>query len=149
MNTRRRTVLATGAASAAALVTGCGPSGGGGSGDSRTPAASGGATRAGSGVSPDGGKELARTDDIPVGGGTVLQDRKIVVTQPAAGEFKAFSAVCTHAGCIVSSVADGTIDCACHGSRFSITDAAVEAGPAPRPLPAQKITVSDGIIRPA
>ncbi|MEV5679337.1 Rieske (2Fe-2S) protein [Streptomyces sp. NPDC052069] len=149
MNTRRRTVLATGAASAAALVTGCGSSGGGGSGDSRTPAASDGATSAGSGVSPDGGKELARTDDIPVGGGTVLQDRKIVVTQPAAGEFKAFSAVCTHAGCIVSSVADGTIDCACHGSRFSITDAAVEAGPAPRPLPAQKITVSDGIIRPA
>lgn len=147
MNTRRRTVLTTGAASAAALVTGCGSSGGGGSGDSRTPAASGGATSAGSGVSPDGGKELARTDDIPVGGGTVLQDRKIVVTQPAAGEFKAFSAVCTHAGCIVSSVADGTIDCACHGSRFSITDAAVEAGPAPRPLPAQKITVSDGIIR--
>ncbi|MCX4678238.1 Rieske (2Fe-2S) protein [Streptomyces sp. NBC_01433] len=147
MNARRRTVLTTGAASAAALVTGCGSSGGEDGGDSRTPTASGRATSAGPGVSSDGGKELARTADIPVGGGTVLQDRKVVVTQPAAGEFKAFSAVCTHAGCIVSSVADGTIDCACHGSRFSITDAAVEAGPAPRPLPEEKITVSGGIIR--
>ncbi|MGW1098652.1 Rieske (2Fe-2S) protein [Streptomyces sp. NBC_01693] len=130
MNARRRTVLSAGAA---ALVTGCGSSGGGGGGESSPPAS--------------GGAELTRTSEIPVGGGTIFEDRKVVVTQPAAGEFKAFSAVCTHAGCIVSSVADGTIDCACHGSRFSVQDGAVEQGPATRPLPAERITVEGGSIR--
>ncbi|MEU7733034.1 Rieske (2Fe-2S) protein [Streptomyces griseus] len=135
MNARRRTVLAAGAAGAAALATGCGSSGGD---TSATPTATGDAT---------GGAELARTGDIPVGGGTVFKERKVVVTQPEEGEFKAFSAVCTHASCLVSTVSDGTINCPCHGSRFSITDAAVEAGPATRPLPAERISVSGGTIR--
>ncbi|MFD9498684.1 Rieske (2Fe-2S) protein [Streptomyces sp. NPDC060035] len=148
MNARRRTVLTAGAA---ALVTGCGSSGDGG-GDSDGSAAPTSAPQ-----TPDtsrtpetpeaSGGELTRTSDIPVGGGTIFKDRKVVVTQPDAGEFKAFSAVCTHAGCIVASVSDGTINCACHGSKFSITDAAVEAGPAPRPLPAEKITVEGDSIR--
>jgi Rieske Fe-S protein len=64
-----------------------------------------------------------------------------VVTQPKKGEFKAFSAICTHQGCTVNKVADGTIDCPCHGSKYRITDASVVHGPAPRPLPAKKITV--------
>ncbi|MFB4425541.1 Rieske (2Fe-2S) protein [Streptomyces sp. QL37] len=130
MNARRRTVLTAGAA---ALVTGCGSSGGDGGEESSPPAS--------------GDAELARTSDIPAGGGTIFEDRRIVVTQPEAGRFKAFSAVCTHAGCIVSSVADGTIDCACHGSRFAITDGAVEQGPATRPLPAERITVEGDSIR--
>lgn len=92
------------------------------------------------------GPALAKTSDIPVGGGTVFADRKVVVTQPKAGEFKAFSAVCTHQGCLVNKVADGTIDCPCHGSKYAIADAAVVAGPAPRPLPAERITVSGDSI---
>ncbi|MDX3596068.1 Rieske (2Fe-2S) protein [Streptomyces sp. ID03-2B] len=147
MNARRRTVLAAGAAGAAALVTGCGSSDEGGGGDtSGTPTASDGASDGASPGASDG-VELAATGDIPVGGGTVFKERKVVVTQPEEGEFKAFSAVCTHASCLVSTVSDGTINCPCHGSRFSITDAAVEAGPAPRPLPAERISVSGGTIR--
>ncbi|MEU6046162.1 Rieske (2Fe-2S) protein [Streptomyces griseus] len=143
MNARRRTVLAAGAAGAAALATGCGSSDEGGGGDtSGTPTASDGASPGAS-----DGVELAATGDIPVGGGTVFKERKVVVTQPEEGEFKAFSAICTHASCLVSTVSDGTINCPCHGSRFSITDAAVEAGPAPRPLPAERISVSGGTIR--
>ncbi|MFJ9888603.1 Rieske (2Fe-2S) protein [Streptomyces sp. NPDC091287] len=139
MNARRRTVLAAGAAGAAALATGCGSSDGGGDGDaSPTPTPTGDVT---------GGAELARTADIPVGGGTVFKERKVVVTQPEEGEFRAFSAVCTHASCLVSTVSDGTINCPCHGSKYSLTDAAVEAGPATRPLPAERITVSGGAIR--
>ncbi|MFD8607097.1 iron sulfur protein [Streptomyces sp. TSRI0445] len=138
MNARRRTVLAAGAAGAAALATGCGSSDGGGDDASPTPSAPGDAT---------GGAELARTGDIPVGGGTIFKERKIVVTQPTEGDFKAFSAVCTHASCLVSTVSDGTINCPCHGSKFSITDAAVEAGPATRPLAAEEISVSGGAIR--
>ncbi|MFD4031005.1 Rieske (2Fe-2S) protein [Streptomyces sp. NPDC058637] len=139
MNARRRTVLTAGAA---ALAAGCGSSGdGGGDSDGSTAPATAAETPGTSAA------ELTRTSDVPVGGGTVLKDRKVVVTQPEAGDFKAFSAVCTHAGCLVSSVGDGTINCACHGSRFGITDAAVEAGPASRPLPVERITVEGDSIR--
>jgi Rieske Fe-S protein len=90
---------------------------------------------------------FARTSDIPVGGGRTFKDRKLVVTQPTAGQFKGFSATCTHAGCLVDKVEGGQIICPCHGSRFSIADGKVEKGPALLPLPAEKITVSsDGAI---
>ncbi|MGW3802186.1 Rieske (2Fe-2S) protein [Streptomyces clavifer] len=144
MSARRRTVLTAGAA---ALAAGCGSSDDGdgdGDGDGSTTPATAPETRKASETSA---AELTRTSDVPVGGGTILKDRKVVVTQPEAGDFRAFSAVCTHAGCIVASVSDGTINCACHGSRFSITDAAVEAGPAPRPLPVERITVQGDSIR--
>lgn len=153
--TSRRTVLVA----AAALTAGCGSDDGGDGGtttgapatpgDSASPTPNPGtsapATPSASAGAPSG-RALAKTADIPVGGGTVFTAEKVVVTQPTAGEFKAFSAVCTHQGCLVNKVADGTIDCPCHGSKFRITDAAVVAGPAPRPLPAEQITVSGDSI---
>ncbi|MFD6761980.1 Rieske (2Fe-2S) protein [Streptomyces roseolus] len=150
--TPRRTVLLAAAAlttATAATATGCGSGdGGGGDGGTETsapaPAEPTGTTS--SAPATAGGTPLASTSEIPVGGGAVFADRKVVVTQPEEGEFKAFSAICTHQGCTVNKVADGTIDCPCHGSRFSITDGAVTAGPAPRPLPAEKITVSGETI---
>jgi len=84
---------------------------------------------------------LARASDVPVGGGTILADKKIVITQPRAGSFKAFTAVCTHQGCTVSSVSGGTINCPCHGSRFSVTNGSVVQGPAPSPLAPVSIKV--------
>jgi Rieske Fe-S protein len=92
------------------------------------------------------GTLLAQVTDIPVGGGVVFSEHKVVVTQPAKGVFRAFSAVCTHVGCICDKVANGTIDCPCHGAEFKITDGAVVTGPAPAPLATRKITVSDGKI---
>lgn len=82
------------------------------------------------------------TAEIPVGGGTIFPDDKLVVTQPEAGDFKAFSAVCTHSGCLVSEIADGNISCPCHFSKFSISDGSVQGGPAPSPLPEKNVTVS-------
>ncbi|WP_329246871.1 Rieske (2Fe-2S) protein [Streptomyces sp. NBC_01478] len=132
----RRTVLATGAATAAAaLAAGCSKYG-----DSNNSSGS-------SSVKASGGQELAKTSDIPVGGGKILKDQKIVVTQPKKGEYKAFSAVCTHQGCTVGTVANGTIDCPCHGSKFNIADGSVAGGPAPKPLPAEQITVEGNSIR--
>jgi len=129
----RRTVLATGAS--AALLVGCSKYG-----DNNNPSESSPSANASS------GQELATTSEIPVGGGKIFKDRKVVVTQPKKDEFKAFSAVCTHMGCIVNTVSDGTINCPCHGSKFSIEDAAVTHGPAKRPLPAEKITVEGNSI---
>lgn len=95
----------------------------------------------------DTGTELLSTDDVPVGGCRVLDVQKVVVTQPTEGEFKAFSAVCTHAGCLVSSSSDGEIPCKCHGSRFALTDGAVLGGQAKSALPAVEIEVVDGVVR--
>jgi Rieske Fe-S protein len=89
------------------------------------------------------GTVLGATSDVPVGGGAIYTAAKVVVTQPASGEYKAFSAVCTHVGCLVNKVTSGTIDCPCHGSEFKITDGAVVAGPAPSPLPARQIKIVD------
>ena len=77
---------------------------------------------------------LATTSQVPEGGGTINAAKKVVITQPAAGTFKAFTAVCTHQGCIVSTVSGGTINCPCHGSKFSIKDGSVVNGPAASPL---------------
>ncbi len=81
-----------------------------------------------------GGEPLTSTADVPVGGGTVLKEQQIVVTQPAKGEFKAFTAVCTHQQCVVASVANGTIKCDCHGSKYDAETGEVTGGPAPSPL---------------
>lgn len=89
------------------------------------------------------GTVLGATSDIPVGGGAIYSTAKVVVTQPASGQYKAFSAVCTHVGCLVNKVTSGTIDCPCHGSEFKITNGAVVAGPAPSPLPARQIKIVD------
>jgi Rieske Fe-S protein len=89
---------------------------------------------------------LTATSAIPVGGGKIFAAQTTVVTQPSAGEFKVFSAVCTHMGCIVNQIADGRIDCPCHGSEYSITDGAVLAGPAPKPLPAKSFKVTGDSI---
>src|SRR5207248_9080402 len=83
---------------------------------------------------------------IPVGGGKIFPDQKVVVTQPTAGDYKAFSAVCTHQGCIVATVQGGAISCACHGSRFDIATGDVLNGPATQPLPARTLTVSSNGI---
>jgi nitrite reductase/ring-hydroxylating ferredoxin subunit len=90
--------------------------------------------------------QVASTTDIPVGGGAVIVKDNIVVTQPVAGEFKAFSAVCPHVGCLLDKVANETIDCPCHGSTFRISDGSVVTGPATRPLTPVPITVTDGMI---
>jgi Rieske Fe-S protein len=111
------------------------------------PASAGGArgaSNAGGGMMP--GTLLGLVKDIPVGGGMVFMSQKVVVTQPARGVFRAFSAICTHVGCVCNVVSNGTINCPCHGSEFKISDGAVVTGPAPAPLPMRTIAVADGKI---
>jgi Rieske Fe-S protein len=132
--------MLTGLAAAGVAIPVIAACGGGDVTGSTTGDASTSSDPGASGGSSSGGG--IKTSDIPVGGGRIFKDEKLVVTQPSSGDFKAFSAVCTHAGCIVSKIADGTIDCPCHGSKYSIEDGSVEDGPAPKPLPEKTVTVS-------
>jgi Rieske Fe-S protein len=141
----RRTVLAgIGAAGVVAALAGCG----GGSGDSGGAGAqppAGATTPAAADTGSAGGgdsSDTIKTSDIPVGGGKIFDTQNVVVTQPTAGQFKAFSATCTHQGCQVASVQSGTIHCPCHGSQYSIVDGSVKVGPSTKPLPAKQATVS-------
>ena len=79
------------------------------------------------------GTPLGKAAAVPVGGGAVFAAQKVVVTQPQAGRYVGLSAVCTHEGRIVGSVAGGTINCPCHGSRYHL-DGTVARGPAARAL---------------
>ncbi|MBW0108841.1 Rieske (2Fe-2S) protein [Pseudonocardia saturnea] len=121
-HTRRAALIGMGATCAAGL-TGC---------------AAGPAPTA---ASPPG-TPVASTSDIPVGGGRIFGEYDLVVTQPSAGTWAAFSATCTHQSCTVATVDGGSIVCPCHGSKFAITDGAVTTGPATRPLPPKAITVT-------
>ncbi|HTR93351.1 MAG TPA: Rieske (2Fe-2S) protein [Trebonia sp.] len=114
-----------------------------------TSAAASSAGSAGGGAatgSAPAASALASTSQVPEGGGTIISGKNIVITQPQAGSFKAFTAVCTHQGCIVSSVSGGTINCPCHGSKFSIKDGSVVNGPAASPLAAIPIEVEGNSI---
>ena len=77
-----------------------------------------------------GGDAVASTADIPEGGGAILGKEQIVVVQPVAGEFKAYSAVCPHQKCVFTEVADNTIKCGgCHQSEFDASDGTNTVGP--------------------
>lgn len=133
----RRALVQASIASVAVSLAGCRTYGANAAAKATPPASGGGGTNAGA---------FADTADIPLGGGKIFETQNVVVTQPTAGQFVGLSAVCTHAGCTVASVSGGTINCACHGSKFHIADGSVAHGPAAQSLPAAKITVSQGQI---
>ncbi len=120
---RRIVFQGLGALGVAAVLAGCG----GGDGED-APA-------------PEPGAALASTSEVPVGGGLILTDEKIVLTQPTEGTFVAFTAVCTHSGNTVTDVVDGVIQCNFHGSSFSAETGEVQGGPAPESLAEVAITV--------
>ncbi|WP_327091784.1 Rieske (2Fe-2S) protein [Nonomuraea sp. NBC_01738] len=148
--TRRAVVLGAGGAGLAAVLTACSGYGQQPAADD-APAADQPASEAPkSGKKAGGGskgKTLTATADIPNGGGKVFEGQKIVVTQPSEGEFKAFSAICTHQGCTVATVSGGTINCPCHGSKYNISDGSVAKGPATQGLAKKKISVDGDEIR--
>ncbi|WP_405878271.1 Rieske (2Fe-2S) protein [Streptomyces sp. NBC_01136] len=149
---RRTVVAAVGTAGLAVALTACGSdnkssdsSSVSGSGASASSGGTGGGGNAAAGNA--GGTVLAKTTDIPEGGGKVFADQGVVVTQPTAGTFKAFSSKCTHAGCAVKGIANGVITCPCHNSQFSATDGSVKKGPATQALAAANITVDGDSIK--
>ncbi len=134
---RRRVIAAAAGLAAAGAASGCGDSAGGSATAAPTTPSTVATPAAAAGSA---GTKLGPAADVPVGGGTVYETLEVVVTQPEAGRFEGLSAVCTHTGCIVDKVADGLIECPCHGSRYHL-DGTVARGPAPRALSPRPVTV--------
>ena len=135
--TRQRFLVTAGLGGVAVGVSAC-------SGYGQQPAAPAADSAAAEPVSPGGAAvAIANTADVPVGSGVIVDD--VVITQPSAGTFRGFSAVCTHAGCTLADVSGGTINCRCHGSRFNL-DGTVANGPASRPLEVAPIAVNGDAI---
>jgi Rieske Fe-S protein len=131
---RRALTIAAGVGVSPAVLAACG-------GDEPGDGTPGDSLATGHTATPPPAGPIATVDEVPVGGGLILPDEQVVVTQPTKGEFKCFTAVCTHMGCIVSSVQAGGIRCECHGSAFSIEDGSAVNPPATNPLAEFDITV--------
>ena len=154
---RRAVLLGAGALGAAGVLAACGTDSRSATGGTDSPSTTGGTdspstsggtsggappvASTGAGTTDAGaGSPAIRAADIPVGGGKIFQDQEIVVTQPTAGHFMAFSAVCTHMGCLVTTVENSQIGCRCHMTEFSIADGSVTKGPAKKALAAKTVT---------
>ena len=137
---RQQVIRGAGLVLTAGALAACG---GGGDKPADKPAASSEAVTTPPPADAPGGA-IAKTADVPVGSGVIVDE--VVITQPTAGDFKGFSSKCTHKGCTVNKVADGTIDCPCHGSKFNL-DGTVAKGPATEPLESKAVSVEgDSIV---
>ncbi|MEU6313420.1 Rieske (2Fe-2S) protein [Streptomyces sp. NPDC047014] len=130
----RRTVLKgaaalAGAAGAGAALTAC-----------STESNSGGRTPA----TPTAPVDLGAAAEVPVGGAKLYRESKLVVSCPEAGRYKAFSAQCTHSGCVLDKIVEGEGNCPCHGSRFDVATGQVLRGPAAQPLPEVPVKAENG-----
>ena len=145
----RRTVIVTGGALGAAVaLAACGGEGDSGASSNAAPGPeTSGAPESSSGAESSGaapaGEVLGPVDQVGVGSGVVYDGPKVVVTQPAEGDIRGFTAVCPHQGCLVSEVTNNEILCPCHGSLFSAEDGAVITGPATTGLAPVDVSVVD------
>ncbi|WP_029252661.1 Rieske (2Fe-2S) protein [Paraoerskovia marina] len=128
---RRSVIVGTGIGACALGLAACGSTG-------SEPAA----------VQESADAPLAPVADVPVGGAlavTTVDGLDLLLTQPVEGEFRAFSATCTHQGCTVLPD-DGELRCPCHASTFALEDAAVLSGPAPEALASIPVVVESGDV---
>ncbi|MFJ8213102.1 Rieske (2Fe-2S) protein [Streptomyces sp. NPDC096033] len=130
----RRTVLKGAAALAGAV----------GAGAALSACSTEGGSGAGGPAVPKEPVELGAAAEVPVGGAKLFREQKVVVSCPAEGQYKAFSAQCTHAGCVLDKIDKGEGNCPCHGSRFDVTTGKVLRGPASDPLPSVPVKAENG-----
>ncbi|WP_433193414.1 Rieske (2Fe-2S) protein [Nocardia sp. CA-107356] len=144
LNRRTVVIASASAAAAAAALTACSTYGKDDTARAEAPKPAAGSAGPNVAAGQPSPNAIASSSEVPVGGGVIKGD--VVVTQPNAGTFVGLDSTCTHAGCKVATVSGGTINCACHGSKFGL-DGSVVNGPATRPLAAKAVHVEgDSIV---
>jgi thiosulfate dehydrogenase (quinone) large subunit len=132
----------SGAGGASKGGAGSGSSGAGGSAGGSNPAA-------GSSSVPSGAVKLGPANRLPSGQAATYSDpadgSPDILIRESDGSLKAFSAVCTHAGCTVG-YEGGVIACPCHGGEFSAETGEAIAGPPPSGLAPKKVLEAGGQI---
>ena len=125
----RRATLITGAVASGAMLASC-------------------AEGDGAVTAPEGTVEVGSASAVGVGKAAKLThgSTTVIVSQPSAGEYKAFSTVCTHQGCQVQVQDSNRIVCPCHGSEYAVADGSVVHGPAEEALTNYPVQVKGGKI---
>ena len=158
---RLAAALGVGAASASLAACGASPgaSSGGGSGGGNAGGADGGGEASGGGSedqaqsqaqsqAPSGGAAIANESEVAPGSAVKFKDggEDAVLVHLEDGDFVAYSAVCTHAGCAVA-YQNAQLACPCHGSLFDPANGGeVIAGPASTPLTEIPVEVQNGEV---
>ncbi len=96
-----------------------------------------------------GPTDVGKVEDFPSGGGNVVSvdGKPVIVVNTKTGGLKAYSAICTHLGCVVLwDQKRNLIASPCHDGLFNAVTGAVVSGPPPRPLPAYELAVKDGKV---
>ncbi|MFJ8797622.1 Rieske (2Fe-2S) protein [Streptomyces sp. NPDC102487] len=127
----RRTVLRGAALTPVAGLGLAACSGGGGGGAPATPTAP---------------VVLGAETEVAKGGAELYQDQNVVVSRAEDGSLKAFSSICTHAGCAINKLDGTTLVCPCHGSEFDARTGEVLRAPATEPLKALTVEAKNGKI---
>ncbi|MGW3631205.1 Rieske 2Fe-2S domain-containing protein [Streptomyces sp. NPDC005122] len=103
---------------------------------------SGGASPA----TPTAPVDLGAESEIAEGGAKLYRDQNVVVSRAGNGSLKAFSTICTHAGCAIDRLRGTTLVCPCHGSEFDAATGQVLRAPATAPLKELPVKAEDGKI---
>ncbi len=133
---------------AAASISACGGSGGSESGGSGGEETAEKTTAEKTTAEKAGGSGIAAESDVKPGSAMKFKDggEDAVLVHLENGDFVAYSAVCTHQGCVVA-YKDGQLACPCHGSVFDPANGGeAVTGPAEQPLPEIPVKVQDGNV---
>ncbi|MFD9460208.1 Rieske (2Fe-2S) protein [Streptomyces sp. NPDC060027] len=109
-------------------------------------AACSGGSGGGGPAAPTAPVVLGAESEVAKGGAQLYQDQNVVVSRAGNGSLKAFSSICTHAGCAINNLEGTTLVCPCHGSEFDATTGMVLRAPATVPLDELSVEAKDGKI---
>ncbi|MFJ9561865.1 Rieske 2Fe-2S domain-containing protein [Streptomyces fuscichromogenes] len=97
-------------------------------------------------ATPTAPVDLGAESEIAKGGAQLHRDHNVVVSRSADGVLKAFSTICTHAGCPINRLQGTTLVCPCHGSEFDALTGKVVRSPATEPLNELPVRTANGRI---
>ncbi|MES4893265.1 Rieske (2Fe-2S) protein [Streptomyces sp. NPDC096012] len=100
----------------------------------------------GGSATPTAPVDLGAEKEVPNGGARLYKDHNVVVSRAEDGTLRAYSTICTHAGCPINKLQGTTLVCPCHGSQFDAMTGKVVQAPATEPLTTLSVKAANGRI---